>query len=109
MALTGLFCIVVDVGTWPSPPRQCDKRRNGLLLVEIAHLLAPQCFVGFLPRASVCPVVFVNNYRYQLAWHVACGLRNGSRQGQLSDDVRVVLLDLLLDGKKERLYVKCNP
>jgi hypothetical protein len=79
MALTSLFCIVVDVGTWPSPSRRCDERWNRLLLVKIAHLLAPQCFVGFLLWASVCPVVFVNDYQYWLAWLVACGLCNGSR------------------------------
>src|SRR3712207_8608354 len=56
-------------------------------------------FRSFLPRASVRPVVLVDDYRYRLAWRVACSLRDGSRRGQPSDDLRAVLPDLLLDGK----------
>ncbi|KAH8621948.1 pol-like protein [Alternaria alternata] len=109
MALAGLFRIVVDVGTWPSPPWRCDERGNRLLLVEIAHLLAPQCLVGFLPRGFVCPVVLVDVYWYWFAWLAACSLRDGPRRGQSSNDVRVVLPNLLLDGKKECLHVKRDP
>ena len=105
VAVSSFVCVAVDVGLWPSPPRRCDKRRNGFLSVEIAHLLAPQCLVGFLPRASVRPVVLVDDYWYWFAWLVACSLRNGSRRRQPSDDIRIVLPYLLLDRKEKHLYV----
>ena len=51
------------------------------------------------------PVILVDDYGYRLAWLVACGLRDGSRRRQLGDDVRVMLLDLLLNREEKRLYI----
>jgi hypothetical protein len=57
----------------------------------------------------VCPVVLVNDYWYWFARLVAYSLCDGSRRRQAGNDVRVVLLDLLLDRKEKRLYVKRDP
>jgi hypothetical protein len=57
----------------------------------------------------VCPVVLVNSDRYCLAWLVACSPRDNSGQKQPSDDVRVVLLDLLLNREEKCLYIKRGP
>jgi hypothetical protein len=76
------------------------------LSVKIAHLLVPQGFVGFLPQAFVYPVVLVDSNGYRLAWLIAYSPRDDSGQGQPSDNVRVVLSDLLLDREEKCLHIE---
>jgi hypothetical protein len=53
-------------------------------------------------------VVLVDSNRYCLAWLIAYSPRDNSKQEQPSDNVRVVLLDLLLDREEKCLHIECS-